>query len=257
MHSDTDAQTVSDRLVLARRNSGGSQSEKLHRKKFIRSSIPSSSDDSVSVTSMGREGGGGHHNFITRLPDDFNLRKYSEKFDKSSNFEKCVSYQKEIASRKGSSGYANSTNSENMTKISEKSSCEYQKSCISQKSCHFARNSHKPSCQHLKVGSNRVRRSSVSGSSNFSNTYNRLSDDGSCDCTSLGHAKNQNCEKSEFTKNETSGSKMEESVGDQLKAQLDMLRAEKMAWMLEKEQLLAKLRRVNISGFNSDDVEMV
>ena len=50
---------------------------------------------------------------------------------------------------------------------------------------------------------------------------------------------------------------MEESVGDQLKAQLDMLRAEKMAWMLEKEQLLAKLRRVNISGFNSDDVEMV
>ena len=202
--SDTDAQTVSDR----RRNSGGSQSEKLQRKKVfhIRSSIPSSSDDSLVIpTYLG---------------------------------EKVVG---DLSSRKGSSGYAHSSNSE---KISEKSSCISQKFASSCKNC-------KNSNNNAGLGS---------GSSHF--------EDDICDCCcnsslSVNNATG-NGNKGKYCENVIENEKKGGGVGvvsqnqDQLKAQLEMLRAEKLAWMQEREQLLAKLRKVNITAnFDSDDVEMV
>ena len=253
--SDTDVQTVSDRLILARRHSGGSQSEKLQRKKFIRSSIPSSSDDgSVSIADLSQL----THNFIV------NRQNSSQKL----NFR-----SEKLSFRKGSSGYANSTNSE---KVSEKS-CELsikisEKSCsLSDKSC--PENINEKFCQEYKSCQNspkvcssktcvsrrqvnsggRVRRSSASASSHFSNTYNRLSDD-SCDCCSLGQKTfDKKCCQNATVKFED----VNPQDSDQLKAQLEVLRAEKMAWMQEREELLARLRRINISNFDSDDVEMV
>merc|ERR1711941_26802 len=80
----------------------------------------------------------------------------------------------------------------------------------------------------------KIRARRLSGStttcSHFSSTYNRLSDE-SCDCSSISQNPSQNAKHHE-----------------DLHAALYKLRAEKEAWLKEKEMLLQKLARLNVTS---------